>query len=129
MPRINGAYFFMAHNSTIGNFGENLAILYLKRKGYVVLEKNLRIRHKEIDILAKIKEKLVVIEVKTRMKNSEKYLEDVLNDRKIINLNLAIVEYLLNKYSELPEVQFDLIQIEINQRTKLAKIKHFYNIL
>lgn len=51
---------------TVGNQGEELACQYLKKRGYRILERNYRIRGGEIDIVAKDRETLVFIEVKTR---------------------------------------------------------------
>lgn len=49
-----------------GNHGETLACKYLQKLGYKILERNYRIRGGEIDIVAKDKDTLVFIEVKTR---------------------------------------------------------------
>ncbi len=49
-----------------GNHGEDLACKYLQKLGYKILERNYRIRGGEIDIVAKDKDILVFIEVKTR---------------------------------------------------------------
>lgn len=49
-----------------GNFGEFLARLYLKSKGYKIVEKNYTTSFGEIDIIAKDKEALVFVEVKRR---------------------------------------------------------------
>lgn len=49
-----------------GNYGEDLALKYLKGLGYKILERNYRIRGGEIDIVARDKEYLVFVEVKAR---------------------------------------------------------------
>lgn len=49
-----------------GNYGEDLACQYLKKKGYRILQRNYRIRGGEIDIVARDGEWLVFVEVKTR---------------------------------------------------------------
>ena len=56
----------MAKHNELGKLGEELATQYLQKKGYEILERNWRNRHKEIDIVAKDGETLVVVEVKTR---------------------------------------------------------------
>lgn len=53
-------------NTDTGNQGESLACDYLKKQGYKVLERNFRIRGGEIDIIARDKDFLVFVEVKTR---------------------------------------------------------------
>ncbi len=56
----------MTHNNRLGEVGENIAVGYLRDKGYEILERNWRYGHKEIDIIARDKGELVIIEVKTR---------------------------------------------------------------
>ncbi len=53
-------------NIQTGNYGETLACDFLKKQGYQILERNYRIRGGEIDIVAKDKDYLVFVEVKTR---------------------------------------------------------------
>jgi putative endonuclease len=49
-----------------GEQGESIAVRYLKKKGYKILEKNYRTKLGEIDIIAKDKDTLVFVEVKSR---------------------------------------------------------------
>jgi predicted AAA+ superfamily ATPase len=49
-----------------GEKSENLAVWYLKKNGYKILEQNYRNRMGEIDIIAKEKKTLVFVEVKSR---------------------------------------------------------------
>lgn len=53
-------------NKQTGDYGENIACRHLKNLGYKILERNYRIRGGEIDIVAKDKDTLVFVEVKTR---------------------------------------------------------------
>lgn len=53
-------------NKQTGDHGEDLACKYLQKLGYKILERNYRIRGGEIDIVAKDKDTLVFVEVKTR---------------------------------------------------------------
>ncbi len=48
----------------IGNQGEEIATEYLKKKGYKILKRNLRLKIGEIDILAQDGKILVIVEVK-----------------------------------------------------------------
>ena len=51
---------------TIGKLGEDLATKFISDKGYEIVERNYRYGHGEIDIVAKDRDNLVFIEVKTR---------------------------------------------------------------
>lgn len=56
----------LAARRRIGRRGEALACRLLRAKGYVILGRNLRMNHGEIDILARDGMDLVLVEVKTR---------------------------------------------------------------
>ena len=53
-------------NKLTGDYGEDLACQYLKKVGYRILERNYRIRGGEIDVVARVGDVLVFVEVKTR---------------------------------------------------------------
>ena len=50
----------------IGNYGEKLAVRYLRLHGYTVKERNWRTGHMEIDVIASTLRTLAFVEVKTR---------------------------------------------------------------
>lgn len=56
-------------NST-GNWGEEKAAAYLRRRGYKIVGRNCRYRQGELDIVAEKRELVVFVEVKTR-KNAD----------------------------------------------------------
>lgn len=56
----------MAEHNQTGNAGEKIAEEYLIEKGYTILEKNWRHKRFELDLIAKWKNFLVVLEVKSR---------------------------------------------------------------
>lgn len=61
----------MAHSKQKkGSYGEELAVKFIKEKGYEIIEQNYRYGHGEVDIVAKDEDTLVFIEVKFR-KNLE----------------------------------------------------------
>ena len=57
----------MAHHNELGKIGEQLAVDYLLKNGYEILERNFFYDKAEIDIIAQKEEGIiVVVEVKTR---------------------------------------------------------------
>lgn len=55
---------------TLGKNGEDLACAELERRGYAILERRYRSRHGEIDIIARVGQTLVFVEVKARSGNA-----------------------------------------------------------
>jgi putative endonuclease len=119
----------MHHNQKIGHFGENLAKTYLEKKGYKIIDMNVKLQYQEIDIIAEIREILVFIEVKTRIRGG-RYgpAQMAMNRQKTKNIKKAINVYLMRKNLEPKELRLDLIAIDLNTINKKANIKHFENI-
>ena len=96
-----------------GRSGEDLAAQYLEQQGYIILERNYRLRIGEIDIIARDGEDLVFIEVKTRRSKrfgSPFEAVDVRKQKKIFNIAAV---YLQGK--ELP-VRFDVVAVHLNEQ-------------
>ena len=56
----------MTDQEKTGKIGEDAAARYLRHSGYTILERNLHLSHKEIDIIAENSDFLILVEVKTR---------------------------------------------------------------
>jgi putative endonuclease len=100
----------MADHNELGKKGEQLAINFLVKKGYTILDKNWRFQKAEIDIIAKKKDTLAVVEVKTRSGIDFGNPQDFVNPKKIKLLVSAIDEYIISKDLDV-NVRFDIIAI------------------
>lgn len=63
---MKGRWLLTTYKKTVGDFGEDLVEEYLRHKGYDILDRNFRKPFGEIDIIARIDEIVVFVEVKTR---------------------------------------------------------------
>lgn len=117
----------MIHNKKVGNFGEDLAVRYLVKKGYEIIGRNIQMGQNEIDIVASHKGMLIFVEVKT---NTAKNLlaEDNMTRNKIQHFKRAISDYLCMKKLSSDFIRPDLISIDLDMITKIAKVKHFEDI-
>lgn len=100
----------MAQHNDLGKKGEQLAIEYLIRKGYEVVETNYRFKKAEVDIIAKKEDVLIAVEVKTRSTNQFGNPQDFVNPKKIKLLVTAINNYVIEQDLE-TEVRFDIIAV------------------
>lgn len=99
----------MAVHNDVGSWGENIAVEYLIKKGYAIVETNWRLHHYEIDIVARIGTRIVFVEVKTRSSAAHDPLRAV-DRRKMMRMARAANTYVLSRDVPL-EVQFDIITI------------------
>lgn len=111
----------MAAHNELGEKGEGLAIDFLQKNNYTILEKNFRYQKAEVDIIAQKDDILVAIEVKTRTSNYFGNPQDFVNPKKIKLLLSAIDNYVVERDLDV-EVRFDIIAIITNK--KQTKIEH-----
>jgi putative endonuclease len=100
----------MADHNDFGKLGEELAVDYLTGKGYEVLERNWRNIHKEIDIIAKDGDFLVIVEVKTRQTDAYGDPDIAVTKRKQRMLISAANAYIAQKKMDV-ETRFDIVSI------------------
>jgi putative endonuclease len=109
------------NNLLIGKTGEELAVSFLKEIGYEILYTNLRLEKVEVDIVAKDKNQIVFVEVKTRS-SAMVEPEKAVNKSKQKNLQRA-AEIFLEERQLKNELRFDIIAI-VKQKNN-TDIEHF----
>ena len=113
----------------LGNKGEDLAVIFLQKKGYKIIAKNYRNYVGEIDIIARDGETTVFIEVKTRANDSFGYPFEAVHGRKRLKLrNLALL-YMKKQGEEIP-VRFDVLSIIYtdNGQKQIEHIKDAFEV-
>lgn len=121
----------------LGVLGEKVAVNFLRKRGYKILDKNYSPRfvsgpqRGEIDIVAKKENVISFIEVKTLVSGghssaiSPEDKVDYWKQRKILKM---AENWLMEKKIVLDSPwQIDVISIRIDSESKKAKIRHFKN--
>lgn len=88
--------------------GENLACEKLVREGYAIVERNWRMHHYEIDIVAQKGDRMVFAEVKTRSDGSDPL--EAIDEKKMARLAAAADVY-VQTHELHHEAQFDVFGI------------------
>ena len=107
----------------LGKKGEEIAVQFLRLKGYDIAERNWRYRRAEIDIIAKKNEKLIFIEVKTRSTDYFGNPEKFVTQRKRNLVAQAAGAYLI-KSSHDWMIRYDVVAI-ILKKDRTYSITHF----
>ena len=106
----------MALHNLLGNKGEMLAARYLAGEGFAILEYNWRSGHKEIDLIAKERDTLVFVEVKTRRNENYGDARETVTPQKMRNIVTAAEAYIKKKEIDAP-IRFDIVAIVDNGDT------------
>ncbi|MFA5792005.1 MAG: YraN family protein [Candidatus Paceibacterota bacterium] len=141
MPKV-----FTSEKQKIGEIGENVAVKFLVKHSFSILDRNYTKKWGEIDIIAEKANKLYFIEVKSVSRETlntfisksynsfdERYEprpEDNMHPWKLKRLSRTIQTYILSKkIPEEKEWQVDLLVVYLCQKEKKAKIKVVSNII
>ena len=118
------------YRQSIGKQGEIKAKNYLKRRGYQILECNYRTKAGEIDLIAKEKDCLVFVEVKTRTTEEYGTPAEAVSFYKQQHMVKSAQYYLVRHGGEC-ECRFDVIEVRMPARglLKIARINHLKNVL
>lgn len=113
--------------SIIGSRGEDIAMEWLRERGFLIVERNWRIGHYEIDIIAQHYDTLHFVEVKTRKEGGWQSAYDSIDEQKIRTLRRGAMAFRTMRRIQL-ELQFDLIAITWNEEGNTT-IEYTENIL
>ena len=134
---------FTSKNQKIGKLGEDIACLYLERKGFYIEERNYTKKWGENDIIAKKDNKIYFVEVKSVSTNftcnnnedmdsgvKETFRpEENLHYSKLKRLSRTIETYLIHKRVGNTPWQFDALIVFLCPLEKKARVRRIENIV
>ncbi len=101
----------MTTRQAIGRRGEDAAAEHLRRRGYMILDRNWRTRHGEIDLVAHHRGVLVVVEVKTRTGTGYGLPAESVTPEKLARLRRLAGQWLLAHQGPYRQVRIDVIAV------------------
>lgn len=111
-----------------GLWGERVAAVELKRNGCKILGRRVRVgKHDEIDLIAKERNVMLFVEVKTRGPNSKGRPLDAVNKAKRQRLSRAVAGYLSKMQKKPPSFRCDVVEVIGRPGDKSPKIVHVKN--
>lgn len=137
----------LTEKQKIGNLGESVAIKFLERKGFSLIERNYRKKFGEIDIVVKKAGVIHFVEVKTVSHENfvsfsqdlgrrvscetDSYRpEDNIHPYKLKRLARTVQVYLLEKTKEAePKWQFDAVVVRLDMETRRASVRFLDNLI
>ena len=135
MPKV-----FTSETQKTGEIGENIAVKFLMKHGFSILDRNYTKKWGEIDIIAQKASKLYFIEVKSvsrdnldevsRITLDDYHPEDNMHPWKLKRLSRTIQTYLLSqRIPDEKEWQVDLLVVFLDLKNKKARVKVVSDII
>ena len=117
----------MYQRHEIGKIGEDIATRYLEQIGYEIIQRNFECKIGEIDIIAKDKEKIVFVEVKTRASTLYGQPKDAVDVTKKKHIYRTAEFYIYIRHLENYSVRIDVI--EVYKKEGKFKVHHIKNAI
>lgn len=95
----------------LGRKGEEVALRFLKKKGYKIIQQNYVCDMGEMDIIAREKDTLVFVEVKTRTSMAFGPPQLAVNSTKQMQLSKVALYFLKEKRLEDIKARFDVVAV------------------
>jgi len=113
----------------VGKLGEKLAQKFLKKRGYRIRETNFHCRAGEIDIIARQKDYLVFVEVRTKSNLDFGTPEESITPAKKEKLIASAFTY-INTHQKPPSSwRIDVVAVEVDQSGKTKRIELIENAI
>ena len=110
-----------------GQWGEEIAALFLRLKGFEILYTNARYERREVDLVVRDSATLVAVEVKLRIGNRYGAAVEAIDERKLMRLRTALVG--LSKQLGLNlSPRIDVVTIDMEPNGESMKIEHYAGV-
>ena len=96
-----------------GAYGEGLALEYLLKKGYRLVERNLRLGRDEIDLVLRDGALIVFVEVKARSSSAYGLACEAVDKRKQARMIRAALRFLQAQREDV-SIRFDVVEADLN---------------
>lgn len=104
-----------------GIHGEDIAVQYLEREGYTILERRYHFEKAEVDIIAYDNRRIILVEVKTRTGTSFEDADGIMSVDQFRRIAHAGQAWLYERKMEGSPIRFDLIMVLIGTGEPLVK--------
>ena len=111
----------------VGAKGEKLAVKFLKRKGYKIVQRNYTCKLGEIDIVARQDGTVIFVEVKTRRTQEFGPPQSAITAAKKKQISRVALWYVKEKKFMDQSCRFDVIGITFSPESRKPRVEHIEN--
>jgi putative endonuclease len=122
---------YKKENYNKGKNGEEMALEFLLKKGFKLIETNYENKIGEIDLIMIDEDWLVFVEVKLKVGDKFGTPEEMINKRKLAQIKRVAESYLVlekNKIKKFNKFRIDAVCIVLDENDEINKINYYDNI-
>lgn len=111
----------------LGRYGEERAAIFLQDRGYEIIDRNWRSPVGEIDLIARDKDRLVFVEVKTRNGSGFGHPFEAITPTKVSRMRRLVADWCIAKQVSGAKVRLDAIAVLISAgRVHIEHLKEVF---
>ncbi len=111
----------------LGRLGERLAAQALADRGHQIVARNARTEEGEIDLVTRLGEQWVFVEVRTRRGRRFGTPEESITPRKQARMIRSARAFLAGRVEDEPPWRIDLVAVELSDRGELLRVEVIEN--
>jgi putative endonuclease len=112
----------------LGRFGESWTVGYLTRQGFRIVDRNVRYRHGEIDLIARRGVTTVFVEVKCRRGSRFGSPESSITPARFLRLAGAVATYVQDHDMEDADYRIDVVALEVGANGAVTRHEVFEGV-
>jgi putative endonuclease len=111
----------------LGPAGEDVAVDFLRLKGYHILARNYRSSRREIDVVARSADTLVFVEVKSRTTSDHGLPQESVVPKKQLQIAKAALDYVRRSNGSPAQIRFDVVAVAMSADGSVLTVEHIPN--
>lgn len=116
----------LTRKGDLGKKGERVAVKYLKKLGFEIIECGFKAMRGEIDVIARENDTIVFVEVKTRKTNEFGSPVEAVDFRKQAQIKKIASIYISKRYRKFIPCRFDVVGVFVREKGDF-EISHIRN--
>lgn len=115
------------HTRATGELGERIAAAFLTLKGYRILDANVRVARREVDLVASDGIAIVAVEVKLRRGSRYGSAAEAIDERKLARLRVAL-SGIARELGNHGSPRIDVVTIDIDEAGDRMTVEHYVGV-
>ena len=115
------------HTRASGELGERIAAAFLTLKGYRILDANVRVARREVDLVAQDGNAIVAVEVKLRWGRRFGAAIEAIDERKLGRLRVAL-SGIARELGSNASPRIDVVTIDVEESGERMSVEHYVGV-
>jgi len=110
-----------------GELGERIAAAFLKLKDFEIVDANVRVARREVDLVARDGNAIVAVEVKLRWGRRFGAAVEAIDQRKLVRIRVAL-SGIARELGDAGSPRIDVVTIDVDESGERMSVEHYVGV-